>query len=317
MRLSILNYFYIFLTLFGLSIEAAFSQTPEYATFSGGLSGKGNFACSEMTDFTYTIEGDYSLGDTNVPGEPYIVNNNGGGMELIYGPADSLQNIEVEVAGYGAGNGDGIGDSITNSVITTINFDAQTPPGDVAFMIADVEQDQVLISALDAYGNPVPISVIDTWFQSSFDADLTDGSTATPSWDSATATLVGQYAAEGAKQTNYVSNLSDNEAGAAWFEINIAITQLQFISQALGVAPDDPSQHFLIASKCQEPTCENVFNNPAICEYIIANPNTDIAQADCDNGGISNLIECQAGQDPINPSDDCPTANCASIHIKQ
>lgn len=314
---SILNLLCIFLTLFGLGIEATVAQSPEYASFSGGLSGTGTFSCDEMPDFTYSITGEYAQGDTKVPGDPQVIDNDGGGMEVVYGKADSLQNIEVEVAGYGAGNDDGVGDTITASVVTTIVFDAKTPPGDLAFMIADVEQDQVMITALDAFENSVPVSVIDTWYQSSFDADLSDTSTESPSWDSASATLVGQYAVGGVKQTNYLTERLDNEAGAAWFEVNIAITQLQFISQAFGVTPDDPSQHFLIAAKCQEPVCANLFNNSAICEYIIANPDSSIAQEDCDGGGISNLNECLSGDDPINPSDDCPSVGCANINIRQ
>lgn len=261
------------LALFGFGVESAIAQTAEYATFTGDAStGTGSFTCNAMPDFTYTISGDVASGDTAVPGEQQTVDNDGGGMELIYGQADQQQNIEVEVAGYGGGNGGGIGDPITNTVTTTIAFTSATPAGSLAFLIADVEQDQVMICAQDANGVDVPNSVIARWFKSSFDAcdgcpdeNLTEGISVPPTWDAANATLVGQYGS-GVKATNYVADLPDNEAGAAWFEVDISIRQLQFKSQAMGVNPDDPSQHFFIATTCKEP-CPD----PNCAEIVIKN----------------------------------------------
>ncbi|MBK7226307.1 MAG: hypothetical protein IPH96_13220 [Saprospiraceae bacterium] len=37
--------------------------------------------------------------------------------------------------------------------------------------------------------------------------------------------------------------------------------------------------------------------------------------ADCDNGGISNIIECQNGGDPLSPSDDCNVINSGVVDI--
>jgi len=265
-------FLFLIFPFLGFGVGTAFSQTPEYATFSGGISGTGNFTCSETPDFTYTISGQFAPGDTSIPGPQQDVDNDGGGMESIYGEADQQQNIEVEVAGYGAGNNDGVGDPITNTVTTTLNFNSATPEGSIAFLIADVEQDQVSICALDANGVDVPNSVIAGWFQSAFDAcdgcpdeDAGEGNTIPPTWDAASATLVGQYGT-GVKVTNYLSALDDNEAGAAWFQVDIPITQLQFKSQAMGVAPDDPSQHFFIATNCSEP-CPD----PNCAEIVIKN----------------------------------------------
>ena len=219
-----------------------------------------------MPNFTYSITGDVAPGDTSVPGPAQVVDNNGGGLETLYGQADGAQNIQVEVAGF-TGN---VGDPIANTVVTTIDFDSPTPPGSFAFLIADVEQDQVMICALDANGNAVPVSVIANWFQASFDADIADGPVTAPLWDASTGTLVGQESGAGAaKQTNYVAALPDNEAGAAWFEVDIAISQLQFKSQALGLAPDDPSQHFLLASLCKEPVCSDLINDIGICACLL------------------------------------------------
>ncbi|MBK7468388.1 MAG: hypothetical protein IPJ43_17190 [Saprospiraceae bacterium] len=40
-----------------------------------------------------------------------------------------------------------------------------------------------------------------------------------------------------------------------------------------------------------------------------------MALADCDNGGISNIIECQTGGDPLNAGDDCPSGAGAADTI--
>ena len=52
-----------------------------------------------------------------------------------------------------------------------------------------------------------------------------------------------------------------------------------------------------------------------ICAFVIANPTSPLALADCDGGGISNLIECQNGEDPFDPSDDCQAALDSGMDI--
>ncbi len=52
-----------------------------------------------------------------------------------------------------------------------------------------------------------------------------------------------------------------------------------------------------------------------ICTFLIKNPNHPSATADCDNGGIDNLTECNAGADPFNPSDDCNVALTNNLNI--
>ncbi len=42
----------------------------------------------------------------------------------------------------------------------------------------------------------------------------------------------------------------------------------------------------------------------ALCAYIILNPTSPIALADCDGGGVSNIEECSSGGNPFDPSDD-------------
>ena len=52
-----------------------------------------------------------------------------------------------------------------------------------------------------------------------------------------------------------------------------------------------------------------------ICAFVLANPTSPMALADCDGGGISNLIECQNGDDPFDPSDDCNAAAASGTDI--
>ncbi|MBK7468392.1 MAG: hypothetical protein IPJ43_17210 [Saprospiraceae bacterium] len=40
-----------------------------------------------------------------------------------------------------------------------------------------------------------------------------------------------------------------------------------------------------------------------------------MALADCDNGGISNIIECENGGDPLNPADDCAVTKTDTTDI--
>ncbi|MBK7226319.1 MAG: hypothetical protein IPH96_13280 [Saprospiraceae bacterium] len=61
--------------------------------------------------------------------------------------------------------------------------------------------------------------------------------------------------------------------------------------------------------------CSTTYTSAQICAYVTANPTSPLALADCDNGGISNIIECQNGGDPLNPSDDCNVINSGVVDI--
>ncbi|MBK7468385.1 MAG: hypothetical protein IPJ43_17175 [Saprospiraceae bacterium] len=68
-------------------------------------------------------------------------------------------------------------------------------------------------------------------------------------------------------------------------------------------------------SRSSDP-CSNTYTSSAqICTYVTANPTSPLALADCDNGGISNIIECQNGGDPLSPSDDCNVINSGVVDI--
>ncbi len=274
------------------------AQIPpaEFPVITGtGLTGMGVFNCPVMPDFNITVSGDVDAnGDTAIPGQVQTIDNGGAGFEAIFGQVDAADNIEVEVAGAFVA----AGTPITNTVITTLDFIGMpTPAGEFSFIIADVEQDQVQICALDANGQAVPVQVIAGWHQASFDADNSDPNTIPPTWDTATGTLVGQEG-NGVPQTIYQPALPDNEAGSAWFTVDIPITQLTFKSQALGVAPDDPSQHFIFASTC-------AVYDIALVKELTSSP-TDIAPGDNVDFNITVCNQGNVDSGPIEVTDIIP-----------
>lgn len=52
-----------------------------------------------------------------------------------------------------------------------------------------------------------------------------------------------------------------------------------------------------------------------ICSYLKQNLDFSIATSDCDQGGVSNLIECLMGTDPTNPGDDRPNGTNLSCYF--
>ncbi len=64
------------------------------------------------------------------------------------------------------------------------------------------------------------------------------------------------------------------------------------IEATLGTDPNDP--------------CSNNYTAAELCAFIINNPNSPLATADCDNGGKSNIVECTNGANPLSATDDNP-----------
>ena len=56
----------------------------------------------------------------------------------------------------------------------TVTFNTSTPASGWGFSLIDLDNDQVEISAIDASGNTVSNSVIDSWLVEVFDADPED-----------------------------------------------------------------------------------------------------------------------------------------------
>ena len=72
-----------------------------------------------------------------------------------------------------------------------------------------------------------------------------------------------------------------------------------------GGDPFDPADDCLVA----------VTAGLDICALIAANPTSPLALADCDGGGVNNFTECQTGNNPANPADDCMSALDFGIDI--
>jgi len=72
-----------------------------------------------------------------------------------------------------------------------------------------------------------------------------------------------------------------------------------------GEDPSDP------ADDCQAAIDANV----DICATIGIDQNHPLATKDCDNGGVDNYTECQTGEDPANPADDCQSAQDSNADI--
>ena len=52
-----------------------------------------------------------------------------------------------------------------------------------------------------------------------------------------------------------------------------------------------------------------------ICQILAEDPNSGLADLDCDNDGVSNSLECNNGTDPNNPEDACTAVQNAGLDI--
>lgn len=102
-------------------------------------------------------------------------------------------------------------DSPTSPSTTTYTFDAPTPDTGWAFVLGDVDADQVSVSATDADGAAVTAAEVDSWFAGTFNYA---GGVDRPTWSTATSTLTGNAAA------------LDTDGASAWFEPDVRLTSL-------------------------------------------------------------------------------------------
>jgi len=58
-----------------------------------------------------------------------------------------------------------------------------------------------------------------------------------------------------------------------------------------------------------------IIDNVDICAEINGDPNHPLANQDCDEGGVINIIECNSNEDPADPADDCTAAIDEDINI--
>ncbi|MFK7936340.1 MAG: hypothetical protein AB8G22_22690, partial [Saprospiraceae bacterium] len=183
---------------------------PEYVdwTWNGSSSGTGTFPCDVAPNFTYTVTGYRSVTLDN--SEDF--DNSGQAFENIYGEANNKENLNIRVNGN-----TGRGVPIANRAVLNIVFDDPTANIDWAFSLIDLDDDQIQISALDEFNNPVSNSVISSWLRALFDADNSTGGTELPFWDAANSALVGTLDDDCVFNTTSLgSNVSGIEAPGAW-----------------------------------------------------------------------------------------------------
>ncbi|MEO9325835.1 carboxypeptidase regulatory-like domain-containing protein [Nocardioides sp. C4-1] len=97
---------------------------------------------------------------------------------------------------------------------TTYTFEHPSPQTGWAFVLGDVDADQVQVEATGVDGTPVPAATIDSWFRGTFNHA---GGADVPRWQPATATLVGNAAA------------LDTDGASGWFEPTQRLTSLTLV----------------------------------------------------------------------------------------
>lgn len=105
-------------------------------------------------------------------------------------------------------------DNATAPSTTTYAFDTPTPDTGWAFVLGDIDADQVRVTALDADGAAVPAARVDSWFRGAFNYA---GGTDLPSWSPASSTLVGNPGAV------------DTDGASGWFEPDLRLSSLSFV----------------------------------------------------------------------------------------
>ncbi|MEI7057587.1 carboxypeptidase-like regulatory domain-containing protein [Nocardioides sp. CCNWLW239] len=105
-------------------------------------------------------------------------------------------------------------DTPTSPSTTTYTFDDPTPDTGWAFVLGDIDSDQVQVRATDEDGDTVTAPEISSWFQGSFNYA---GGADQPAWNPATSTLVGNPTA------------TDTNGASGWYEPDIRLTSLTFV----------------------------------------------------------------------------------------
>jgi hypothetical protein len=105
-------------------------------------------------------------------------------------------------------------DNATAPSTTTYTFADPTPDTGWAFVLGDIDADQVRVTALDGNGDPVPAAEVSSWFRGSFNSA---GGADQPTWDAATSTLLGNPTA------------TDTDGATGWFEPDVRLRSLSFV----------------------------------------------------------------------------------------
>lgn len=155
------------------------------------------------------------------PGFPpaVLATDSRAGVQLAGGTSTFLSAGTPPGAAYGSSRGNPYlvlrprADTATAPSTSTYTFADPTPASGWAFVLGDVDADQVRVAATDASGDRVPAAAVDRWFQGAFNYA---GGEDEPLWDPATATLVGN------------DDAADSDGAAGWFEPDRRLTSLTF-----------------------------------------------------------------------------------------
>lgn len=250
---------------------------------AGSNSGTGTFnfgagRASVLPEFSWNVSGKPLLVRVGT-NEPF---SGGNSMKGFYGQADDATNLNIRVEANNVPRGA----TIPHSAVLTIEFDAATPASGWGFSVIDLDVDQVTISATDASGAAVPKTTIARWFIQKFDANPSQDGVNIPSWDNLNSAVVGSESSSTRVRATVEGNLSDSEAGSAWFQPNVSLKTLRFEYQSLQENAT-PSYHVLVGA------CATTF---------IAPTPTPMPSGDSDGDTIPDSIEGSGDGD----DDDMP-----------
>lgn len=236
-----------------------------------------------------------------VSGTPLTVNvaskepfSGGNSMNGFYGSADSATNLNVRINA----NNSSSGSVIPNSALLTIRFDAGTPASGWGFAVVDMDVDQVRFRAKDTLGNEVPAATLARWFVQRFDANPSTDGVNIPAWDKDEIAVIGSESGSSKWRTTVEGGLTDTEAGAAWFQPQISLSELRLEYQSLQETAT-PSYHVLLAA------CSTTYTDPTPTPNVAGDSDSDTisdtveGSGDPDNDDIPNYLDRDSDGDTI------------------
>jgi hypothetical protein len=297
---------FLLVAAFMMSTASAVAEPKQCYSRAGGVyaawqksssyHGTGAFSvpapnAARMPNFTWRVTG----APDSVRVHQNEVFDGGNTMEPIYGEAEPEQNLNVRIES----NGVEVNNIIPHSAVVTITFDQVAPASGWAFAVTDLDVDQVQIRAIKETGGYASAKEIDSWFVQRFDANPEeDGPGNIPSWDPANSAVVGSESSSKTWRTKVEGYLEDSEAGAAWFQPNVALRKLIFEYKSLQ-REATPSFHVFLAS------CVTVYPTPIPTPSLIGDTDVDgitdeeEGRGDPDNDEIPNYYDRDSDNDNI------------------
>ncbi|MFT3750013.1 MAG: T9SS type A sorting domain-containing protein [Agriterribacter sp.] len=221
--------------LFAVPAKYSFSQSYQYAQFSGTLpvfpantaSGTGTFSSPAVVpDFSWQVSTSsnklnklsFTLTSDEMP-DPNA-------WESKYGNISTSTPCLIARNG---GNSSVSGAPLGIPITTIITFATPASGNGWGFMLLDVDVEQIDIEATDEYGNLYSNAEVNSWFKAVGDADVTTDN-ATPCWSAGSATVVGSGAVTSpcTRRTTLSSSLYEGVGAFAYFEPDVPVKSLLF-----------------------------------------------------------------------------------------